>query len=67
MTLKSDQKFKEKLTFDFRYNMRNLVNVQPTTEKAGNFTSMDSFCPKYLELKKYRVIFMTLKSDVKFD
>ena len=60
MTLKSDAKFKEKLTCGFKYDMRNLVNFHPTTQKSENFTSMGYFCPKYIrfELKKYRgVIF----------
>ena len=60
MTLKSDAKFKEKLTCGFKYDMRNLVNFHPTTQKSKNFTSMGYFCPKYMrfELEKYRgVIF----------
>ena len=60
MTMKSDAKFKEKLTYDFKYDMRNLVNSHPTTQKSENVTSMGYFCPKYMrfELKKYRgVIF----------
>ena len=60
MTLKSDAKFKEKLTCGFKYDMRNLVNFHPTTQKSKNFTLMGYFCPKYMrfELKKYRgVIF----------
>ena len=60
MTLKSDAKFKEKLTYGFKYDMKNLVNNHPTTQKSKNFTLMSYFCPKYLrfELKKYRgVIF----------
>ena len=60
MKLTSDAKFKEKLTFGFKYDMRNLVNFHPTTQKSENFTSMGSFCPKYMrfDLKKYkRVIF----------
>ena len=58
MTLKSDGKFKEKLTYGFKYNMRNFVDFHPTTQKSKNFTSMGSFCPKYMrfELKKYRVV-----------
>ena len=32
MTLKSDAKFKEELTCGFKYDMRNLVNVDPTTQ-----------------------------------
>ena len=60
MALKSDAKFKEKLTCGFKYDMRNLVNFHPTTQKSKNFTSMGYFCPKYMrfELEKYRgVIF----------
>ena len=60
MELKSDAKFKEKLTYGFKYDMKNLVNNHPTTQKSKNFTLMSYFCPKYLrfELKKYRgVIF----------
>ena len=57
MTLKSDAKFKENLTCGFKYDMRNLVNFHPTTQKSENFISMGSFCRKF-ELQKYRgVIF----------
>ena len=34
MTLKSDAKFKEKLICGFKYDMRNLVNFHPTTQKS---------------------------------
>ena len=56
MTLKSDAKFKEKLTCGFKYDMRNLVNFDPTTQKSEDFFSMGSYCPKYtrFELQKYR-------------
>ena len=62
MTLKSDAKFKEKLTccFTFKFDMRNLVNFNPNTQKSKNFTSMSYFYPKYMRfnLKKYEgVIF----------
>ena len=60
MTLKTGAKFKEKLTFGFKYDMRNFQNFHPTTQKFENFASMGSFCPKYIrfELKTYRgVIF----------
>ena len=43
MTLKSDAKSKEKLTCGFEYDIRNLVNFQPTTQKSENFTSMGFF------------------------
>ena len=64
MTLKSDAKFKEKLTCDFKYDMRNFVDFHPTPQKSENFFSMGSFCPKYTrpELQKYRrVIFHDTK------
>ena len=50
--------FKEKLTFGFEYGMWNLVNFHPTTKKSENFTSMGSFCPKYImfQLKNFRGI-----------
>ena len=54
MKLKSDGKFKEKLTCGLKYDIKDLVNVHPTTQKSKN--SMGYFCPKYIrfELKKYR-------------
>ena len=70
MTLKSDAKFKEKLTCGFKYDMRNLVNFHPTTQTSENFTSMGYFCPKYIrfELKNTEELsFMTLSSDAKFE
>ena len=71
MALKSNAKFKEKLTCDFKYDMRNLVNVHPTTQKSKNFTLMGHSCPKNMrfELKKNTedLSFMTLNSDAKFE
>ena len=56
MTLKSNVKFKEKLTCGFKYDMKDLVNFDPTTQKSESFTSMRYFCSNYMrfELKKYR-------------
>ena len=47
MALKGDAKFKEKLTCGFKYDVRNLVNFHPTTQKSKNFTPMGYLCPKY--------------------
>ena len=61
MTLKSDAKFKEKLTCGFKYDMRNLMNFQPTTQKSETFFFLiGSFCPKYsrFELQKNRGIIL---------
>ena len=44
MTWKSDSKFQEKLTDGSKYDMRNLVNFSPTTQKSKNFTLMGYFC-----------------------
>ena len=56
MTLKSDTKFKEKLTCGFKCDMRNSVKFHPTTQKSKNITLMGSFFPNYtkFELKTYR-------------
>ena len=70
MTLKSDAKYKERLTCGFKYDMRNLVNSYPTTQKSENFTSMSSFCPKYIkfELKNTdELSFVTLQSDARLE
>ena len=69
MTLKSNAKFKEKLTCGLKYDMRNLVKFHPATQKSEIFASVCSFCSKYIkfELKKTEELsFMTLNSDVKF-
>ena len=68
MTQQNDAKFKEKLTFGFKYDMRNVVNFQPATQKPENLTSMSSFCPKYIkfELKNTEELsFMTMNSAKK--
>ena len=70
MTLKPDAKFRNKLTFGFKCDMRNLMNFHQTKQKSENFTYMGSFCPKYLrfELKYTEVLdFMPLNSDTKFE
>ena len=57
-------------TCGFKYDMRNLVKFHPTTEKSENFTSVGSFCPKYMrfELKNTEELsFMTLNSDAEFE
>ena len=46
MTLKNDEKFKERLTCGFKYDMRNLVKFDSTAQKSENFTFMGYFCPK---------------------
>ena len=66
MTLKSDAKFKEKLTCGFKYDMKDLVNFHPTTQKSER----GYFCPKYMRFKlknTEELSFMTLNSEAKFE
>ena len=59
VTLKSDAKIKEKLTYVFKYDMRNLVNFHPTTQKSEFFFSIGSFCPNYTRFKLQKYVFHT--------
>ena len=38
MTIKNDGKFEEKLTCQFKIDMRNLTNVDPSTQKSQKFS-----------------------------
>ena len=70
MKLKSDAKFKEKLICGFKYDMRTLVNFQPTTQKSEDFFSLGSFCPKYTKMRyknTEELSFITLNSDAKIE
>ena len=71
MALKSDAKLKEKLTCGFKYDMTNLVNFHPTTQKSKNFTPMGYFCQASiwgLSCKNTeKLSFMKLNSDTKFE
>ena len=65
LELKSDAKFKEKLTPGSKNGMRNLVSFHPTTQNSKNFTLVAFFYPKHMrfELKKdtEELPFMTMK------
>ena len=37
MTMKNDTKFEEELTRQFKIDMRNLTNFDPTTQKSQTF------------------------------
>ena len=37
MTLKSDAKFEEEMTYQFKIDMRNLTNFDPNTRKSKKF------------------------------
>ena len=67
MTLRSDVKFKEKVTCGLKYDMKNLVNFHPITQKSETFTLMGHFYAKYLkfELKNTEELsFMAEKSHL---
>ena len=64
MTLKSDAKFKEKLTSGFKYDMWNFVNFHPSTH-SENFFAMGYFCLSYKNTEEFS--FMTLNSGAKFE
>ena len=53
MTMKNDTKFKQELTCQFKIDMRNLTNFDPSTQKVI-CTLTSCFQPKYImfELKK---------------
>ena len=57
MTIRNDAKSKEELTCQFKIDMRNLTNFDPSTSKISkDCTLMGCFWPRYImfELKKNR-------------
>ena len=71
MILKSDAKFKEKLTCGLcNIWHEEFGDFHPTTQKSEHFTSMGYFCRKHMrfDLKNTEELsFMTLNSDAKFE
>ena len=65
MTLKSDTKFKEKLNCGFKYDMRNLVNINSATQKSEFFFLWALFVQPIQG--KEELSFMTLNRDAKFE
>ena len=59
VTMKNDAKFEQELTCQLEIDMRNLTNLDPSTQKSQKFALlMDCFWLKYImfELNKYRVL-----------
>ena len=58
MALKGDAKFKGKLTYGLKNNIKNFVNLifMQALESLKNCTLTGSFCPKHIkiQMKKYR-------------
>ena len=70
MMLMSDAKFEEKLTFDSKYDMRNLVNFNASSGKSENLhfdVLLLSIACKVLAKKVQKMSLMTLKSDRNFE
>ena len=71
MTLKSDEKFKETLTCDFKYDMRNLVNFSlPNDSEVQTFHFDALFLSKVYEVWAKKIqesSLMTLKSNAEFE
>ena len=70
MTLMSDAKFEEKLTFDSKYDMRNLINFNASSGKSENLhfdVLLLSIAYKVLAKKVQKMSLMTLKSDRNFE
>ena len=66
--IKEWSKAQRKTDFWFQIYHEEIGECSTNYWKGWKFHFDGLFCPKYLELKKYReVIFMTLKSDVKFE
>ena len=65
MTLKSYAKFKEKLNCGFKYDMRNLVNINSATQKSDFFFLWALFV-QTLQGKE-ELSFMTLNRYAKFE
>ena len=66
MTMQNDAKFEEELTCQFKTDMRNLLNFDPSTETISKIcTLMGHFSPKYtmFELKKYSEVMLDGTTD----
>ena len=61
MTLKSDAKFKGKLTRDMENDLRNLVNFHASSRKPENLHLIGTFCPKHIKfwMEKYKRVTMS--------
>ena len=71
MTLKSDAKFEENLTLDSKYDMRNLVNFNGSSDKSGNLHFDVLLLPiAYISFSlksREELSLMTLKKDPNFE
>ena len=70
MRLKSDAKFKRKLTCGIKFDIRNLVNFHSVTQKYENYFQWALFVQS-MEGLSYKsteeLSFMSVNSDAKFE
>ena len=71
MKMKNDAKIEEELAYQFKINMRNLTNFDPTLKNLKICILIGCFWPKYtmFELKKKieELFLMALNTDAKFE
>ena len=71
MKMKNDAKIEEELACQFKINIRNLTNFDPTLKNLKICTLIGCFTPKYtmFELKKKieELSLMALNTDAKFE
>ena len=69
MTLKSDAKFEEKLTYCLENDMRNLANFDQSTRKFQNWNFDGILLPKVCFTLKFtaELCVMTMKNDTKIE
>ena len=69
MTMKSDAKFEQKLTFGSKNDTRNLVSFNASSGKSGDL--MCYLCLKYIKFQGKKraeeLCIITLKNDAKFE
>ena len=63
--MKNDAKFEEDLTSQFKFDMRNLINFDPSTQKSQKFLFNGLFLAKYLmfQLRKYKGVMLNDHED----
>ena len=67
MTLKNDEKFEEKLTYQFKTNMRNLANLDLSTRTSHKIGTLMGCLCCFSQKSTEEISFMKLETDLKFE
>ena len=68
MAMKNDKKFEEKFTFQFKINMRNLMNFDPSlTNLHFNGLLLTKLCNPCAKKSLEKLCLIALKIDGKFE